>query len=142
MQQDNGVLGAPIGCINPQYWFGGRTSSAKKSTLKKLLSWFWGSKNRFFFFYFSKNDAILRGMVNIRFLNAFRAPKSRFPAKYHISGHYIKNMDFWKIGFFSILGDFSDFGRFNYCPFKKMGRSKLKLKNRDFQANWWNFKPT
>ena len=35
MQQDNGVLGAPIGCIDPQYWFGGRTSSAKKIDFEK-----------------------------------------------------------------------------------------------------------
>ena len=35
MQQDNGVLGASIGCIDPQYWFGGRTSSAKKIDFEK-----------------------------------------------------------------------------------------------------------
>ena len=40
-------------------------------------------------------------MVNIGFLGAFRGPEGRFPAKYHISGHYItkyrflKNRDFF-----------------------------------------------
>ena len=95
MQQDNEVLGAPIGCIDPQYWFGGRTSSAKKIDFEKILSWFWGVKKKIFFD-FLKNDAILRGMVNIGFLNAFQAPKGRSPAKYHIPGHYIKNYWFLK----------------------------------------------
>ena len=29
-------------------------------------------------------------MVNIGFLRTFRGPKGQFPAKYHISGHYIE----------------------------------------------------
>ena len=47
-----------------------------------------GSKKSIFFSRLLKNDAILRWMVNMGFLNAFRAPKSLFPAKHHISGNY------------------------------------------------------
>ena len=108
MQQDNGVLGAPIGCIDPQYWFGGRTSSAKKIDFEKNFIMILGVKKSIFFD-FLKNDAILRGMVNIGFLNAFRAPKGWFPAKYHISGHYIKNYGFLKN---RIFRDFLRFFRF------------------------------
>ena len=38
----------------------------------------------------SQNWAILCRMVNIGFLRTFRGPKGRFPAKYHISGHYME----------------------------------------------------
>ena len=54
-----------------------------------------------FFFYFFQNIAIPCRMVNIGFLGAFRGLEGRFPAKYHISGHYItkyrflKNRDFF-----------------------------------------------
>ena len=53
------------------------------------------------FFDFFQNIAILGRMVNIGFLRAFWGPKGRFPAKYHISGHYrtkyrfSKNRDFF-----------------------------------------------
>ena len=42
------------------------------------------------FFDFLKNWTILCRMVNIGFLRTFRGPKGRFPAKYHISGHYME----------------------------------------------------
>ena len=57
-------------------------------------------KNAIFFDFF-QNIAILGRMVNIGFLKAFWGPKGRFPAKYHISGHYrtkyrfSKNRDFF-----------------------------------------------
>ena len=44
------------------------------------------------FFDFFQNIAISSRMVNIGFLGAFRAPEGRFPAKYHISGHYITHV--------------------------------------------------
>ena len=49
-------------------------------------------------------------MFNIGFLGAFRGPKFQFPAKYHISGHYVtkygflKNRIFWRF-----FDDFLDF---------------------------------
>ena len=48
------------------------------------------------FFDFFQNIAISCRMVNIGFLGAFRGPEGRFPAKYHISGHYIIKYRFFK----------------------------------------------
>ena len=61
------------------------------------------------FFDFSYICTILCGMINIRFLDTFRVPKGQFPAKYHISGHYLtyyqilKKRIFWH--FFMIFGN-------------------------------------
>ena len=44
-------------------------------------------------------------MVNIGFLGAFRGLKDQFPAKYHISGHYVTKHGFLKN---RISGDFFD----------------------------------
>ena len=76
----------------------------KKSTLKKIYHDFGGQK--YDFFDFLQNGVILRGMVNIGFLGAFRAPKGQFPAKYHISGHYIRKYGLLK------NRNFRDFLRF------------------------------
>ena len=48
------------------------------------------------FFCFLENMAKLCRMFNIGFLGAFRGPKDQFPAKYHISGHYITKYGFLK----------------------------------------------
>ena len=58
---------------------------------------------KFDFFCFLKNMAILCRMVNISFLKSFRGPKDQFPAKYHISGHYVAKYGFLKN---RIFGDF------------------------------------
>ena len=66
---------------------------------KNFYADFGGTKCDFFDFF--QNIAISCRMVNIGFLGAFRGPEGRFPAKYHISGHYItkyrflKNRDFF-----------------------------------------------
>ena len=105
MHQDYRAFGAPIGCIDPQYWFGGRTTSAKKNRLRKIIYHdFWSEKYDFFDFLW--NVALLRRKVNIRFLGAFRGPKGQFPAKYHIFSHYItkyrllKNRIFYDFSWF------------------------------------------
>jgi len=80
----------------------------KKNRLWKIFYHDFGGQKSDFFDFLS-NVAILRGMVNIGFLGAFRAPKGQFPAKYHISGHHIKKYRLFKNRIFC---DFSRFFRF------------------------------
>ena len=89
-----GVWGHQYGLSIPNIALVARTHRPKKSTLKFFLPWFLGSKMRFF--HFSSIEAILSRGVNIGFLGTFRGPKGRFPAKNHISGHYIKKYRFLK----------------------------------------------
>ena len=48
MHQDYRALGAPIGCIDSQYWFGGRTTSAKKIGFEKFFTMIFEVKNAIF----------------------------------------------------------------------------------------------
>ena len=48
MYQDYRTMGAPIGCIDPQYWFGGRTSSAKKIGIEIFFAMIFQVKNTIF----------------------------------------------------------------------------------------------
>ena len=73
----------------------------KNSSRKIFLIDFDGPK--YDFFCFLENMAELCNMVNMDFLGAFRGPKYQFPAKYHISGHYVTKYGFLKS---CIFGDF------------------------------------
>ena len=68
---------------------------------EKFYGDFGGEKCDFFDFF--QNIAISCRMVNIGFLGAFQGPEGRFPAKYHISGHYTTKYGFLKN---RIFGDF------------------------------------
>ena len=101
------AFGALIWCFDPQYCFDGRVTSAGIIGRKKFFFLdFGGQKSDFLDF--SQNWTILCRMVNIGFLRTFRAPKSQFPAKYHISGHYIEYLRILKNRIFC---DFSRFLR-------------------------------
>ena len=98
-------LGARIWCIDPWYCFGGRSTSAGKFGQEKFFTSILMVQSAIFFCFlqFLENMVKLFRMVNICFLGAFRGLKDQFPAKYHISGHYITKYGFLKN---RIFGDF------------------------------------
>ena len=110
-KEDNGVLGAPIGCIDPQYWFGGRTSSAKKIDFEKIFIMILGVKKSIFFWLFKKWRHIAWD-GQYRVSECFPGPKrlisgqiSYFRPLYKKLWIFEKSDFSWFFAIFSILAD-------------------------------------